>query len=210
MVAEAIPIPENETTVVIPLRLFAVAVQEVEIEEFHGQTFSALLGDDFLFGEESIDVRDLIFMENPNATASISIPPNIFASLPVNMSSDVRIIHSVFLTDSLFTRRGESPQDVGGIIIAAAIVNITVNDLNPPLILTFVKSPVSKVFMKYSPACRSLYIIVQATLILIHADIYFPYILTYIHTCMHSYRRWRMALILHVTSGTLQQMVNCN
>ena len=174
MVAEAIPIPENETTVVIPLRLFAVAVQEVEIEEFHGQTFSALLGDDFLFGEESIDVRDLIFMENPNATASISIPPNIFASLPVNMSSDVRIIHSVFLTDSLFTRRGESPQDVGGIIIAAAIVNITVNDLNPPLILTFVKSPVSKVFMKYSPACRSLYIIVQATLILMHADMYFP------------------------------------
>ena len=157
MVAEAIPIPENETNVVIPLRSFAVAVQEVQPEEFQGQTFSALLGDDFLFGEESIDVGDLIFMENPNATASISIPPNIFASLPVNVSSDVRITHSVFLTDSLFTTRGESQQEVGGIIISAAIVNITANNLNPPLILTFVKSPVSKVFMRYSPTCRSLY-----------------------------------------------------
>ena len=161
-------------------------MQEVEIEEFHGQTFSALLGDDFLFGEESIDVRDLIFMENPNATASISIPPNIFASLPVNLSSDVRIIHSVFLTDSLFTTRGESQQEVGSIIIAAAIVNVTVNNLNPPLTLTFVKSPVSRVFMRYSPTCRSLYYynyvskrayvklwlsIVQATLILMHVDI---------------------------------------
>ena len=142
---EAIPIPENETSVVIPLRSFAVAVQEVQPEDFQGQTFSALLGDDFPFGEEfqSIDARNLIFMENPNATASISIPPNIFASLPVNVSSDVRITHSVFLTDSLFTTRGESQQEIGGIIIAAAIVNITINNLNPPLILTFVKRPVS-------------------------------------------------------------------
>ena len=140
-VTAAVPIPENETIVIIPLNSFAVSVQEVEVAEFEGQTFSALL--DFVFGEdERIDVDDLVFEESPVATTSITLPPTIFMSIPMNTSS--RIIHSVFLTDSLFTTRKKTSIEVGSIIISAAIAgNIKVKGLEPPIMLTFVKSPVS-------------------------------------------------------------------
>ena len=155
VVTEAIPIPENQTRVVIPLRSFAVSVQEVQPADFEGQTFSAILGSMFEFDEEEqINVDSLVLEEREEATASISIPPNIFMSLPISMVQNMttRITHSVFLTDLLFIRREREMDsrelEVGSIIISATITgNISVSGLDPPIILVFVKSPVSGMSM---------------------------------------------------------------
>ena len=153
VVTEAIPIPENQTRVVIPLRSFAVSVQEVQPADFEGQTFSAILGTTFEFDEEEqINVDSLVLEEREEATASISIPPNIFMSLPISMVQNMttRITHSVFLTDLLFIRREREMDsqelEVGSIIISATITgNISVSGLDPPIMMVFVKSPVSGV-----------------------------------------------------------------
>ena len=155
VVTEAIPIPENQTRVVIPLRSFAVSVQEVQPADFEGQTFSAILGSMFEFDEEEqINVDSLVLEEHEEATASISIPPNIFMSLPISMVQNMttRITHSVFLTDLLFIRREREMDsrelEVGSIIISATITgNISVSGLDPPIMLVFVKSPVSGMSM---------------------------------------------------------------
>ena len=152
---EAIPIPENQTRVVIPLRSFAVSVQEIQPADFEGQTFSAILGTTFKFeDDEQINVGSLVFEKRDEATASISIPSGIFMSLPLSMVQNrtTRITHSVFLTDLLFITRErelDSQQlEVGSIIISAAITgSMTVSGLDPPIMMVFVKSPVSGVSM---------------------------------------------------------------
>ena len=156
VVTEAIPIPENQTRVVIPLRSFAVSVQEVQPADFEGQTFSAILGSTFEFDEEEqINVDSLVLEKRDEATASISIPSGIFMSLPLSMVQNrtARITHSVFLTDLLFLRReremGSQQLEVGSIIISAAITgNMTVSGLDPPIMMVFAKSPVSGVSMR--------------------------------------------------------------
>ena len=155
VVTEAIPIPENQTRVVIPLRSFAVSVQEIQPADFEGQTFSAILGTTFEFDEEErINVDSLVLEKSEEATVSISIPSGIFMSLPLSMVQNrtTRITHSVFLTDLLFITRErelDSQQlEVGSIIISAAITgNMTVSGLDPPIMMVFVKSPVSGVSM---------------------------------------------------------------
>ena len=152
---EAIPIPENQTRVVIPLRLFAVSVQEIQPANFEGQTFSAILGTTFKFeDDEQINVGSLVLEKRDEATASISIPSGIFMNLPLSMVQNrtTRITHSVFLTDLLFITRErelDSQQlEVGSIIISAAITgNMTVSGLDPPIMMVFAKSPVSGVSM---------------------------------------------------------------
>ena len=152
--AEAIPIPENQTRVVIPLRSFAVSVQEVQPADFEGQTFSAILGTTFEFDEERINVDSLVLEKREEATVSISIPSGIFMIQPLSMVQNrtTRITHTVFLTDLLFITREremDSQQlEVGSIIISATITgNMTVSGLDPPIMMVFVKSPVSGVSM---------------------------------------------------------------
>ncbi len=149
--AAAIPIPENETMVVIPLSSFAVAVQEVQPEVYDGQTFSVLLGTDFGFAEDTaINASSLAFAKREGSTASITIPQNIFSFIEAdtsltNMTTQARITQSVFLTNSLFIRREESELEVSSVIIAAAISGVTVRGIDPPILLTFLKRPVSLV-----------------------------------------------------------------
>ena len=152
--AEAIPIPENQTRVVIPLRSFAVSVQEVQPADFEGQTFSAILGTTFEFDEERINVDSLVLEKREEATVSISIPSGILMIQPLSMVQNrtTRITHTVFLTDLLFITREremDSQQlEVGSIIISATITgNMTVSGLDPPIMMVFVKSPVSRVSM---------------------------------------------------------------
>ncbi len=157
-VVAAIPIPENETQVVIPLKSFAVSVQEVQPDDFAGQTFSALFGSNFDFeDDETINASGLVFTDNANATASLTLPSNLFSYLGnnmnlTNMSTHPRITQSVFLTDSLFLRRENNNLEVGSIIIAAAISGSTVSGLDPPIALTFVKRQVS--FVASYTNCR--------------------------------------------------------
>lgn len=150
-VSEAIPIPENETEVVIPLTSFAVSVREVEPDEMEGLTFSALFGNSFDFSnnEDKINTSSLVFEEHQQATASITVPNDLFRDLtPLiderNMSTPRRIINTVYLTDSLFTPRVETSLRVGSIIVSAAISGgVTVENLSTPIMLQFLKSPVS-------------------------------------------------------------------
>ena len=155
-VVESIPIPENETEVIIPLRSFAVSVREIEPESFTGLTFSALLGDSFDFSQndDSIDASLLVFEEQKTQpTASITIPEDIFGSLVtssrnINMTVPRRIVHSIYLTDSLFSRREESEFQVGSIVISAAISGgVKVEGLENPIMIQFIKSPVSVVLI---------------------------------------------------------------
>lgn len=150
-VVESFPIPVNETKVVIPLSSFAVSVQEVDEENYVGGSFSVLFGDSFDFKEGGgpINITSLVFEENPEATASIMLPDDLFSEISNDVNSSIRapkrrISNSVYLTDSLFARRKESNLTVGSIIISASISGgITIENLMTPIMLSFIKSPVS-------------------------------------------------------------------
>ena len=152
-VTETISLPENETSVTIALTSFAISVQEVQQDRFQGQAFSALLGAEFGFNEEEvIDSDALVFERHQNATASINIPDNLFSRINVTSETNgtFRIIFTVFLTESLFSQRQQDSQDqeVGSIIISATIIGgVTVENLNPPVFISFIKKPVSSLYV---------------------------------------------------------------
>ena len=144
-VVDDIPIGNNSEPVVITRRSFAVSVQQVDFDQFmeRGQTFSVNLG---LFSDlnttENINSNDLSFeMRDTQSTGSLSLPNNLFSAIS-NTGNDSRITHSVFLSDSLFLRRQNNNLKVGSLIISASIVGSTVDDLNPPITLSFLKNPV--------------------------------------------------------------------
>ena len=142
MVTKSIPIPVNQTEPVILVQeSFAVSVQQVNPEEFETQTFTVSLGDDPFSGTMQLNNNSLGFSSVTSFTASITLPQNLFDSLPMLTSS--RSAHSVFLTDALYLRRNKRELEVGSIIMAASIVNRTVEELDPPVSITFLKDHVS-------------------------------------------------------------------
>ena len=141
-VTESIPIPENETKVVLTRESFAVAVQEVEPEQFAGLTFSADVANGFDDTNSQLDTNSLSFSETDDAIASLSLPTSLFDSFNAS-KNNTRITQSVFLTDSLFLRRENNFSVVGGIILAASVVGSTIIELDPPIRLSFLKNPVS-------------------------------------------------------------------
>ena len=150
-VTKTISLPENETSVTIALTSFAISVQEVQQDRFQGQAFSALLGTEFGFNEEEvIDSDSLVFERHQNATVSIDIPDSLFNRINVTseMNDTRRIIFTVFLTESLFSQRQQDSQEVGSIIISARIVGgVTFENLNPPVLISFIKKPVSSLYV---------------------------------------------------------------
>ena len=138
-----IVIPDNHTgPVILPLDSFAVSVQDVDPEEFGTQTFSVSLGDNpFSEFDMRLNENSLDFSSVTSSTASLTLPQNLFDSLQFSNSS--RITHSVFLTDALYLRRNDSVLEVGSVVIAASVVNSTIEGLEPPVSLTFQKKPVS-------------------------------------------------------------------
>ena len=151
LVVENIPISNTSKPVVISQTSFAVSVQQVNIEEFKqsSQMFSVNFGD-FSNKNQSLNSNDLIFGgSNQQSTAAIILPKNLLNGLP-NITNNTRITHSVFITDSLFLRRVDNFQEVGSIIISAAVVETdTIRDLNPPVGLSFMINPVSIGFSVY-------------------------------------------------------------
>ena len=143
LITADIPISKNQTEPVVLTQVsFAVSVQQVNPEDFDMQMFSVLLGDDPFSGKHAqLDNTILDFSPVTSSTASITLPQNLFDSLPVMNST--RITRSVFLTDALYLRRNDSTLKVGSIILTASVVNNTVEGLNPPISITFLKNPVS-------------------------------------------------------------------
>ena len=145
-VVENIPLTNNTSEpVVISQKSFAVSLQQVNIEEFKqsGQIFSVNFGD-FSNKNQSLNSNDLTFGgSKQQPTAAINLPRNLLNGLP-NITKNTRITHSVFITDSLFLRRENNFQEVGSIILSAAVVERdTINGLNPPVGLSFMINPVS-------------------------------------------------------------------
>ena len=142
-VTESIPIPENETQVVLTRESFAVVVQEVEPDSLSaGLPFNLFVASGFDNTSSQLDMNSLSFSETDDAIASLSLPSSLFLSLNAS-TNGIRLTQSVFLTDSLFLRRNNNFSEVGGIILAASVVGNSVTGLDPPIQLSFLKNPVS-------------------------------------------------------------------
>ena len=141
-VAMNIPIAENQTTTVVPLSLFLLAVRRVEPSEFSGQTFGINLDEmsPMGTGDGKFDQTAYSYERNLNSLTSISIPENIFDQISQSNSA-IRISNTVYLTKSLFLRRNESNYTVGGIIISASIGSKSVEGLSDPIRINFTKTP---------------------------------------------------------------------
>ena len=131
-VTENIPINNSDISkpVVISQRSFAVSIQQVNLQTFsqNGQTFNVNIGND---QSNDIIVGDTV---DTKPTASISLPNNLLDSIP----NSTRITNAVFLSDSLFLRRDDKFMEVGSVIISATVVGVdTIQELNPPVTLTF-------------------------------------------------------------------------
>ena len=145
-IAEDIPVENTSEPVVITRNTFAVSVQQVDLDEttINDRIFSANLGNfSVLDINENIDPNDLSFETSDNQpTASLRLPNNLFSAV-LNVTNITRITHSVFLSDNLFLRRENDNKEVGGIIISASVVGSdSINALNPPITIRFLKNPV--------------------------------------------------------------------
>ena len=143
MVTAEIPIPPNNTgPVILPQNSFAVSVQEVDPEEFDMQIFSASLGNN-PFSNPNLELNEdnLVFSPVTSSTASLTLPQNLLDSSRV--SNFTRIAQSVFLTDALYLRRNKSLLEVGSVVLSASVINQTIDQLDPPISLRFLKNPVS-------------------------------------------------------------------
>ena len=138
--SEDIPIGNTSEPVVITRSAFAISAQQVDIDQFMemGQTFSANITN---FSDvNSVEYIDLSFdMRISQSTASLSLPNILFSAI----SNNTRIINGVFLSDGLFLRRENNDMEVGGIIISASVVGSdSIDGLNPPVTISFLKNPV--------------------------------------------------------------------
>ena len=145
-VAEQIPVGNTSEPVVITRSTFAVSVQLVDLDKFTetGQTFSVSLGTfSDLNVTENINPNNLSFdMKLNQSTASLSLPNNFFSATP-DITNNTRIIHAVFLSDSLFLRRENNDMEVGSIVISASLVGSnSVKGIEPPINITLLKNPV--------------------------------------------------------------------
>ena len=142
-VTENIPINNNDISkpVVISQRSFAVSIQQVNLQTFsqNGQTFNVNIRSNDIIVGDTVDTKPI---------ASISLPNNLLHSIP----NSNRITNAVFLSDSLFLRRNDKLMEVGSVIISATVVGVdTIQELNPPVTLTFqiiysVSSTSSKIY----------------------------------------------------------------
>ena len=92
----------------------------------------------------NIQSADLTFGVYRNATASITIPANVFMAIQLPLNVDhIRISNAVYLRDLLFQPRDEGTLQVGSLIISTFISsNNSFEGLDPPVFLTFTKNPV--------------------------------------------------------------------
>ena len=140
--ADAVTITNVSESVVIVQKSFAVSVHQVNTDDFSksGQTFSVNIPD---FTQHNISSEHISFdsVSSSSPIGSIQLPSNLLSSLSNNSST--KITHAVFVTDSLFLRRGFSFDRVGSIIISASVVGVgTFRDLRPPVNLGFQLNPV--------------------------------------------------------------------
>lgn len=123
---------------------FAVLVQEIDenILNKSGNMLAAHFENDFPTTRDPITTQ--FRTETTNSTAYVILPENLFLNLTDSNTS--RLAYFVFLTDSLFLRRNKNEKEVGSVILSINVAGLTsqINGLNdPPVVLNFVRNPVS-------------------------------------------------------------------
>ena len=163
-VAQSVPIPPDEMSLVFPLDFLAVAVMDLNPDEFRGQDFSINIGEDVDFGDDTtISSTDISFESSQQATASVTLPENLLRDM-VTPGMVPRITNAAYLTDALFSRQVDRNDSVvvGSVIVAASlsvsnsngeVENVRVTNLDPPIRLIFLKSP-SLVGNSSNPSCN--------------------------------------------------------
>ena len=136
---ERINITHTSEPVTITLKSFAVSIRQVDIEQYKqiGQFFSATVTNDSILNFSSVPTEV--------SAASIYLPSNLFNRIS-NVSDTANIIHSVFLTDSLFLSRSSNVDSfkVGSPIISATVLGEDMfRGLDPPVNLSFIINSVS-------------------------------------------------------------------
>ena len=126
-------------------KTFALQIQELDPQEYQGQTLSVDLGtvEEAMKIERRIEEGDLVTSDNivmevvMDATASLQLPEDLLESLDscnftTNLTSakPQRLSYSVFLSDVLFQNFNQSHSKIGSIIVAARLTcadNTTLN-----------------------------------------------------------------------------------
>ena len=114
----------NSSKAVFGFNKYALQLQDIETEEFKGQTFTVDLGP----AEEAMKTKGDITDSNlatfeegmkvlDNSTASVLLPANFLDSVQGCNTDLLRLSYSVFLTDILFQSRQEG-RSVGSIVMA--------------------------------------------------------------------------------------------
>ena len=125
---------------------FAAVLHSAIPETFDGQAISVVLGDAFQFN--NIGTENIVFKSVSGATASIAIPETLLMEL--NVTSETRIVYSVFLNEGLFLRRKEYLQDNGledsrlaSVVVGVQIVGgVGTSGLTEPVQVVLLKHPV--------------------------------------------------------------------
>ena len=141
----------NSTTVTFTRKTYALRMNDINPNNFQGQTLSVNLGS----VQEAMSISSNIREESietssgnkayQNRTASVQVPESVFRDLG-QTNGQQRLSYSVFVRDTLFqsSDKNQSNLTVGSIIVAVR-VNGTSRDgnLSTPITVTFQASEVS-------------------------------------------------------------------
>ena len=123
---------DTNNRTVFALKTFALQIQELNPQEYQGQTFSVDLGSveeamklEQRIGEGDLRTSETVMEAVTNATASIQLPENLLESCNnTNMTLVVtpqRLSYSVFVLDVLFQNLNQTHLKIGSIIVAARL-----------------------------------------------------------------------------------------
>ena len=158
--SDSVPLSDNATNnrEVYTLDNFAIQVQDVDRDNFEGETFSVDLGtvEEAINRTNEIDENRLVTMMEAlsNATASLQVPSTIFND--GSNKTTRRLSFSVFTTDTLFQTEETASGDltVGSIVIALNVAqgdrdahqrrtNDNISMIEEGILVTFQKNTVS-------------------------------------------------------------------
>ena len=139
------PIPEAETSVTIVLTSLSVTISQIDPEGFSGFEFTP--------PSEFMNPTAAVIDEGgPSDNAvSLSVPQSLFDGIQLSPTSGnlPRISNIVYKTDGLFGALLPSASFIVSATLSVGSDIVKVNNLNPPIILTF-----EKLFSAFAFSCN--------------------------------------------------------
>ena len=132
---------ENDGSLVLVRKNFAVSVQSITKDQFHGVMFTASENGGISIAETRASATEI----DSSVRLSITLPGSLLEAAS-GERGNVKITNAVFNNDNLF-QTGQENMVVDGRIIAASVRNRTsilpVRDLNTPVMLVLPRERVS-------------------------------------------------------------------